>query len=47
MKLFKLSLPDIKNKSKKVNSNHHDLPSAGSSNHSREASFEIANCGGF
>jgi hypothetical protein len=44
MKLSKLSLPDIKDKSKKANSNHHNLLSAGSSNHSREASFEMGNC---
>jgi hypothetical protein len=47
MKLSKLSLPDIKDKSKKANSNYHNLPSAGSSNRSSEASFEIGNCCGF
>jgi hypothetical protein len=47
MKLPKLSLPDIKNKSKKAKSNFHDLPSAGSSNRSSEVSFDIADCVGF
>ncbi|MBD2741337.1 hypothetical protein H6H02_06970 [Coleofasciculus sp. FACHB-1120] len=47
MKFPKLSLPDIKNKSKKAKSNPHDMLSTGSSNRSSKVSFDIADCGGF